>query len=81
MIKARDIDHIGVKGVIEKVKERVQESRVYISVDIDVLDPAFAPGISIAFPSASILENLMLYNRYGNPGSRRLEYKRAPQRP
>lgn len=33
-----------MKGVIDKIKERVGESRVYISVDIDVLDPAFAPG-------------------------------------
>lgn len=44
MIKARDIDRIGVSGVIEKLKERVGDSKVYISVDIDVLDPAFAPG-------------------------------------
>ena len=44
IIKARDIDRIGVSGVIEKLKERVGNSRVYISVDIDVLDPAFAPG-------------------------------------
>jgi agmatinase len=44
MVKARDIDRIRVSGVIEKIKERVAGSRVYISVDIDVLDPAFAPG-------------------------------------
>jgi agmatinase len=44
MIKARDLDQIGTKGVIEKLKERVADSKVYISVDIDVLDPAFAPG-------------------------------------
>jgi Arginase family len=44
MVKARDLDLIGVKGIIEKLKERVGDSRVYISVDIDVLDPAYAPG-------------------------------------
>lgn len=44
MVKARDIDRIGVSGVIEKLKARVGDSKVYISVDIDVLDPAFAPG-------------------------------------
>lgn len=44
MVKARDIDRIGVSGVIERLKERVGGSRVYVSVDIDVLDPAFAPG-------------------------------------
>ncbi|KAK3202702.1 hypothetical protein GRF29_154g479061 [Pseudopithomyces chartarum] len=44
MIKARDIDRIGINGVIDRLKERVAGSRVYISVDIDVLDPAYAPG-------------------------------------
>ena len=44
MIKARDIDRIGINGVIDRLKERVAGSSVYISVDIDVLDPAYAPG-------------------------------------
>jgi agmatinase len=44
IITARDIDLIGVTGIISKLKQRVGDSRVYISVDIDVLDPAFAPG-------------------------------------
>lgn len=44
MIKARDIDRLGMSGVIEELKKRVSGSNVYISVDIDVLDPAFAPG-------------------------------------
>ena len=47
-IKARDIDRIGVQGVIARLKERVGDTKVYISVDIDVLDPAFAPGKSIS---------------------------------
>lgn len=46
MVKARDIDQIGVRGVIETLKKRVGDTKVYISVDIDVLDPAFAPGES-----------------------------------
>jgi len=44
IVKARDIDRIGVSGIVEKLKKRVEGSKVYISVDIDVLDPAFAPG-------------------------------------
>ncbi|KNG46981.1 arginase family protein [Stemphylium lycopersici] len=48
MIKAREIDRIGVSGVIEKLKSRVGKSKVYISVDIDVLDPAFAPATGTA---------------------------------
>ena len=43
-ITARDIDRIGAQGVINAIKDRVGDNRVYISVDIDVLDPAFAPG-------------------------------------
>jgi agmatinase len=44
MVRARDIDRLGVAGVIERLQKRVAGTRVYISVDIDVLDPAFAPG-------------------------------------
>jgi agmatinase len=44
IVKARDIDRYGVSGVIERLKSRVAGTIVYISVDIDVLDPAFAPG-------------------------------------
>ena len=46
VIKARDIDLIGAQGVIDALKKRVGDTRVYISVDIDSLDPAFAPGMS-----------------------------------
>ncbi|PVH95221.1 Arginase/deacetylase [Periconia macrospinosa] len=48
MIKARHIDRFGVNGVIEEIKNRVSGSKVYISVDIDVLDPAFAPATGTA---------------------------------
>jgi agmatinase len=44
IIKARDLDSIGMDGVVDRIKERVGDSLVYISVDIDVLDPAYAPG-------------------------------------
>ncbi|QIX01557.1 hypothetical protein AMS68_007074 [Peltaster fructicola] len=48
IIKARDLDRIGASGVIEILKERVKGTRVYISVDIDVLDPAYAPATGTA---------------------------------
>jgi agmatinase len=35
---------LGVKGAIEKMAARVQDRPMYVSVDIDVLDPAHAPG-------------------------------------
>ncbi|KAI1136081.1 arginase [Hypoxylon sp. FL0543] len=43
-IKARDLDKVGAAGVISQIRDRVRDSKVYISVDIDVLDPAFAPA-------------------------------------
>lgn len=44
LITARAIDKIGTDGIIAQIKQRVGASNVYISVDIDVLDPAYAPG-------------------------------------
>lgn len=49
IVTARDIDRIGVSGTIERLINRVGDSKVYISVDIDVLDPAFAPGENTPF--------------------------------
>jgi agmatinase len=43
-ITARDLDLIGAQGVIDSLKKRVGNNKVYISLDIDSLDPAFAPG-------------------------------------
>jgi agmatinase len=39
-----EFDDLGVKGAIEKVQARVQDRPMYVSIDIDVLDPAHAPG-------------------------------------
>ena len=44
VISAPDLDDLGVAGVTERIRERVQDRPVYVSVDIDVLDPAHAPG-------------------------------------
>jgi agmatinase len=44
IITSRDIDLIGSQGVIDALKKRVGNNKVYISLDIDSLDPAFAPG-------------------------------------
>ncbi|CAN9108375.1 unnamed protein product [Alternaria alternata] len=48
IVKAREIDQFGVAGVIARLKSRVAGTKVYISVDIDVLDPAFAPATGTA---------------------------------
>ncbi|KAF4549413.1 Arginase-like protein 4 [Elsinoe fawcettii] len=48
IVTARDLDRVGVQGVVDRIKERVKGTKVYISVDIDVLDPAFAPATGTA---------------------------------
>ncbi|TLD06162.1 uncharacterized protein PgNI_08648 [Pyricularia grisea] len=50
IITARDLDKLGVAGLISRIKDRVGDSKVYISIDIDVLDPAFAPATGTAEP-------------------------------
>lgn len=44
-ISVEEIDDLGVDAIIEKVYSTIgPDVPVYVSVDIDVLDPAFAPG-------------------------------------
>ncbi|KJY01984.1 arginase family protein [Zymoseptoria brevis] len=58
-LKARDLDKLGMAGFIEKIKERVAGSKVYISVDIDVLDPAYAPATGTAEPGGWTTRELL----------------------
>ena len=44
IVSAPEVDAIGTGGVIEQIAARVSDRPVYVSIDIDVLDPAFAPG-------------------------------------
>ncbi|KAM4056702.1 arginase family protein [Hirsutella rhossiliensis] len=43
-IGADEVDSIGVEGIVDKVKARVGHGPVYLSFDIDVVDPGLAPG-------------------------------------
>jgi len=43
-ISAPEVEHLGVPGMVERIAQRVSDRPVYVSVDIDVLDPAHAPG-------------------------------------
>ncbi|KAM0321779.1 hypothetical protein ACHAQA_009875 [Verticillium albo-atrum] len=45
IVEAREIDKIGTDGIIKKIVERVgTKNPVYLSLDIDTLDPSFAPA-------------------------------------
>lgn len=44
VVHVMELETLGVAGVVAKIRERLGDSPVYVSVDIDVLDPAHAPG-------------------------------------
>lgn len=44
VVPSVEIDDLGARGILERIRDRVGDRPVYVSVDIDVLDPAFAPG-------------------------------------
>ena len=44
VVTCSQIDQLGADGIVSKIRERVGDAPVYVSVDIDVLDPAHAPG-------------------------------------
>jgi agmatinase len=44
VLPATEIDALGATGIAERIRARVGDRPIYVSIDIDVLDPAFAPG-------------------------------------
>lgn len=44
IVRAGDLDRIGIEETVAKIRNRVGDHPVYLSIDVDVLDPAFAPG-------------------------------------
>lgn len=49
-ILARDIDKIGIDGIVKKIKDRVGNTAVYITVDVDSMDPANTPASGTVEP-------------------------------
>lgn len=50
VVSAADVHRQGCEAVIAQIKERVGNNPVYITFDIDCLDPAFAPGTGTPVP-------------------------------
>ena len=44
IVHCRELDEIGVQGAVERIRTRTKDQPLYLSIDIDVLDPAHAPG-------------------------------------
>ena len=47
---AHDVRAVGIEAVVEQTLEIVGEGPVFVSIDVDVLDPAFAPGTGTPEP-------------------------------
>jgi agmatinase len=60
IIGCHDMDDLGWRGAVDRIKARVGERPTYVSLDIDVLDPAFAPGTGT--PEAGGLTSRELLN-------------------
>jgi agmatinase len=44
IVRADDYETDGVRGAVDRMRRRLGDGPVYVSIDIDVLDPAHAPG-------------------------------------
>jgi agmatinase len=60
VIGAHDMDDLGWRGVVERIRARVGDRPTYVSLDVDVLDPSFAPGTGT--PEAGGLTSRELLN-------------------
>jgi agmatinase len=60
VVGSHDMDDMGWRGVVERIAARVGDRPTYVSLDIDVLDPAFAPGTGT--PEAGGLTSRELLN-------------------
>jgi agmatinase len=65
-----DIVELGVRKVADMIVAKTSGNSVYISVDLDCLDPAFAPGVSVPSPGGlSSADLVYLLNRALSSGN------------
>ena len=44
IVTAMELETLGVAGAVDRVRGRLADAPVYVSIDVDVLDPSHAPG-------------------------------------
>jgi agmatinase len=54
-----DVRELGIKAVVDRALEIVGEGPAYATVDVDVLDPAFAPGTGTPEPGGMTSADLL----------------------
>jgi agmatinase len=55
-----DVRDLGIREVVRRAVEAVGEGPVYLTVDVDVLDPAFIPGTGTPEPGGMTAVDLLL---------------------
>ena len=45
-----DVNELGISKIADRVRSKDNKGKRYISIDLDCLDPAFAPGVSVPSP-------------------------------
>ncbi|SCU83983.1 LAMI_0C05666g1_1 [Lachancea mirantina] len=58
-IVARDFDLLNFKEIVKTIKDRVGDLPIYLTIDIDVLDLAFAPGTGTPEPGGLTSRELL----------------------
>jgi agmatinase len=62
-VTTTDVARHGTDQAVDRIRERVGDRPVYVSVDIDVLDPAHAPGTGTPEPGGLTTRELQLMLR------------------
>jgi guanidinopropionase len=46
VITMAEFEELGVKRTVEKIRDRVGDAPIYVTFDLDCLDPSVAPGVA-----------------------------------
>jgi agmatinase len=64
IISPLEVVELGIKRVAQLIRARTRGSKIYVSVDLDCIDPAFAPGVSVPSPGGlSSIDLIYLLNK------------------
>lgn len=59
VIETMAVQEVGIRALVERIRTRVGDAPLYVSVDIDVLDPAHAPGTGTPEPGGLSTRELL----------------------
>jgi len=70
VINPLEIVERGVKSIAQIIRKLTSGSKVYVSVDLDCIDPAFAPGVSVPSPGGlSSIDLIYLLSKATSAGN------------